>query len=641
MRHGWRRFAGYAVLAAACLILTGSPSRAADRVGVHRPQTGQWFLELNNNGAWDGCGFDGCLPQFGVPTDLPVAGDWTGSGVVRVGVFRPQTGQWFLDQNNNGAWDGCGVDGCLPQFGVPTDLPVAGDWTGSGVARVGVFRPQTGEWFLDLDGDGAWDGCGVDGCLPQFGAPTDLPVAGDWTGSGVTRVGVFRPQTGQWFLDLDGDGIWDGCGVDGCLPQFGAPTDLPVTGDWTGSGMTRIGVFRPQTGQWFLDLDGDGAWDGCGVDGCLPQFGATADRPIAGDWSFATTWPQLSLVRIASGFVEPVHLTHAGDGSGRLFVVERSGRIRIIRNGAILPVVFLDLTPMVGAVGGEQGLLSVAFPPGFAGKGYFCVDYTDLAGNTVVARYRLGADPDIADAGSGETLLAVLQPFATHNGGQLAFGPDGFLYVALGDGGSAGDPFDNAQNLGSLLGKILRLDVEAGIAPYAIPPDNPFGNEIWALGLRNPWRFSFDRSTGDLYLGDVGQAAVEEVDFQPAAGPGGQNYGWNIMEGSTCFGTTACDRTGLTLPVFEYGHAGGDCSVTGGFVFRGQAFPSLQGIYLLGDFCSGRIRGVRRAGAGWEGTLLLDTTLSISTFGEDEAGNLYVADFGTGDIYQIVVLGSP
>jgi glucose/arabinose dehydrogenase len=336
-----------------------------------------------------------------------------------------------------------------------------------------------------------------------------------------------------------------------------------------------------------------------------------------------------------------VHLTHAGDGSGRLFVVERSGRIRIIRNGAVLPTAFLDLTPVVGAAGSEQGLLSVAFPPGFAGKRYFYVDYTDLAGNTVVARYRLGADPDLADPGSGETLLAVPQPFANHNGGQLAFGPDGLLYVGLGDGGGAGDPFGNAQNLGTLLGKILRLDVEAGIAPYAIPPGNPFGNEIWALGLRNPWRFSFDRSTGDLYLGDVGQAAVEEVDFQPAASPGGQNYGWDIMEGSNCFGTTVCDRTGLTLPVFEYGHAGGDCSVTGGFVYRGQAFPGLQGIYLLGDFCSGRIHGVRRAGAGWEGTLLLDTPLSISTFGEDEAGNLFVADFGTGDIYQVVVPGSP
>jgi len=521
--------------------------------------------------------------------------------------------------------------GCLV---LAESLAVAAD-------RVGVYRPQAAQWFLDLNSDGVWEGCGVDGCLPQFGAATDLPVSGDWSGSGVSRIGVYRPQTGQWFLDQNNNGAWDGCGVDTCLPQFGAATDLPVSGDWSGSGVSRIGVYRPQTGQWFLDQNNNGAWDGCGVDTCLSQFGASEDRPIVGNWSFTTTWPQLVLVRVASGFVNPVHITHAGDGSGRLFVVERAGSVRVVNNGAVLPEAFLDISAIVNSAGGEQGLLSMAFPPNYAGKGYFYVDYTDMAGNTVVARYRLGGNPNLADSTSEEQLLTMTQPFSNHNGGQLAFGPDGYLYVGLGDGGGSGDPLDNAQNPVSLLGKLLRLDVESGVVPYAIPPGNPFGNELWALGFRNPWRFSFDRLTGDLFIGDVGQSDIEEVDFQPAASSGGENYGWNIMEGSNCYGTTTCDSTGFTLPIFEYVHAGGDCSVTGGFVYRGQTFPPLQGIYLLGDFCSGRIRGVRRAGPGWESTLLLDTSLLISTFGEDEAGNLYVADYGTGDIYRIVVPTAP
>lgn len=255
-------------------------------------------------------------------------------------------------------------------------------------------------------------------------------------------------------------------------------------------------------------------------------------------------FPAITLTRIASGFVQPVHVTHAGDGSGRLFVVERSGVIHIIKGGAVLPTPFFDISGQVQSTGGEQGLLSVAFPPDFAAKQYFYVDYTTLTGigDTVVARYAVTANPDIAAASGGVTLLNVSQPFANHNGGQLAFGPDGLLYVALGDGGSGGDPAGNAQNLATHLGKILRLDTETGTVPYAIPAGNPFGSEIWAYGLRNPWRFSFDRATGDLYIADVGQNLIEEVNFQPAASTGGENYGWNIMEGTACFTNPACDR---------------------------------------------------------------------------------------------------
>jgi glucose/arabinose dehydrogenase len=227
----------------------------------------------------------------------------------------------------------------------------------------------------------------------------------------------------------------------------------------------------------------------------------------------------------------------------------------------------------------------------------------------------------------------------------LAFGPnDGYLYAGIGDGGSGGDPNNNGQNTAAFLGKILRLDVETGNPnSYTIPSTNPFTQtgihrgEIWALGVRNPWRFSFDRQTGDLYIGDVGQNIYEEIDFQAAASGGGQNYGWKTMEGTHCFGSTTCDQTGLTLPVAEYTHSDG-CSVTGGFVYRGQTFPELQGIYLYADYCSGKVWGLRFVGGNWQNTQLLSTTHSISTFGEDEAGNLYLTSYDTGEIYQVIVL---
>jgi len=354
--------------------------------------------------------------------------------------------------------------------------------------------------------------------------------------------------------------------------------------------------------------------------------------------------PQLSLVPTAVGFTHPVHITHAGDGSGRLFIVEQGGLIKIIKNGAALPKPFLDISSLLISSAGEQGLLSVAFPPGYgADKQYFYIDFTGTqgVGDTVIARYYTTADPDIADPASGQTLLVVVQPFTNHNGGQLAFGPDGYLYIGMGDGGGGGDPSNNAQNTLSLLGKILRIDVESQLDQYSSPPSNPFiGNvgyrpEIWALGLRNPWRFSFDRETGDLYIADVGQNLYEEVNIQPAASAGGENYGWNIMEGFHCYNSASCNQAGLTLPVAEYGHSLGDCSITGGFVYRGLEFPPLQGVYLYGDYCSGRIWGLKRTGGTVSITLMLESNLLISTFGEDEAGNLYVADHAAGDIYRI------
>jgi glucose/arabinose dehydrogenase len=357
--------------------------------------------------------------------------------------------------------------------------------------------------------------------------------------------------------------------------------------------------------------------------------------------------PVISLTQPIGGLTQPIGVTHAGDGSGRLFIIEQGGRIRVFKDGALLPTPFLDLGGRISS-GGEQGLLGLAFPPDFASKGYFYVNYTlpnapGDVGDSVVARYSVNAaNPDLADPNSEQRILTVAQPFDNHNGGHLAFGPrDGFLYVALGDGGSGGDPGNRAQNRNELLGKLLRLDVETGRPyTYTVPPSNPFVGlanhrpEIWAYGLRNPWRFSFDRETADLFIGDVGQEIFEEIDFQPAASAGGQNYGWRIMEGFHCHNPPNCNMAGLTLPIWEYNHGEG-CSVTGGHVYRGP-FERMRGIYFYGDFCSGRIWGLRRAGSAWQNTLLLDTSINISSFGEDEAGNLYVASRGTGQVFLVV-----
>ncbi len=352
-------------------------------------------------------------------------------------------------------------------------------------------------------------------------------------------------------------------------------------------------------------------------------------------------WPQISLTKLVGGLSQPVHITHASDGSGRLFIVEQSGRIRIVKNSVLLDTPFLNITGRVLCCG-ERGLLSVAFPPGYANKGYFYVNYTRKPdGDTVVARYRITTDPDVADPDSEETVLIVDQPYANHNGGQLAFGPDGYLYIGMGDGGSAGDPGNRAQNPGELLGKLLRIDVESGANPYAIPASNPYTRttgyqgEIWALGLRNPWRFAFDRERGDLYIADVGQNRYEEVDYQPASSRGGENYGWRILEGSHCYNPpSGCVPPGRYVqPVAEYDHTQG-CSVTGGMVYRGQIYPRMQGIYFYGDYCSGRIWGLKR-GVTWQTVLLLDSPYALSTFGEDEAGNLYVADHAGGGIYRL------
>ena len=360
--------------------------------------------------------------------------------------------------------------------------------------------------------------------------------------------------------------------------------------------------------------------------------------------SRSSAFPAVELTQQVSGFQRPVHITNAKDGSKRLFVVEQAGLIRVVQKGKVLPKPFLDISDRVSSAG-EQGLLSVAFPPNYARKKHFYVYYTDKAGDITVARYR--AKGNVANPQSGQIVLKVPHPVnANHNGGQLAFGADGFLYVGTGDGGGGGDPANNAQNPTSLLGKMLRLNVESPrTKTYTIPKTNPFvqandpndryRDEIWALGLRNPWRFSFDRQTHDLYIGDVGQNTYEEVDFQPANSAGGQNYGWNIREGKHPFADSSGSAAQFVSPVAEYDHSQG-ASITGGIVYRGIANPKLQGLYVYGDFTNGKLWGLRKTATGWRNKLLLDTPHAISTFGEDEQGNLYVADYSEGSFYKIV-----
>jgi hypothetical protein len=351
----------------------------------------------------------------------------------------------------------------------------------------------------------------------------------------------------------------------------------------------------------------------------------------------------IALETVVQGLSAPVYVTAPPGDAERLFVVQRGGLVLIVEDGAALPTPFLDLRGSVTAAGSEQGLLSIAFHPQYTSNGWVYASYTNTQGDTRIVRHTVSANPDQVDPASGDTVLAVDQPFTNHNGGLVAFGPDGMLYVGLGDGGGAGDPLGHGQNITTLLGSMLRLDVDTA-TPYAIPVDNPLVGqtnarpEIWAHGLRNPWRFSFDRQTGDLYIADVGQSALEEVSFQPAASAGGENYGWNVMQASACFTPpNGCSTAGLILPVYDYPHAEG-CSVTGGNVYRGNAHPALAGRYFFADYCGGWIRSFviqnGQATGVRDHTDDLGTVPEISSFGEDGVGELYVVSLA-GTVYRV------
>lgn len=344
----------------------------------------------------------------------------------------------------------------------------------------------------------------------------------------------------------------------------------------------------------------------------------------------------IGLTSFATGFTSPVDIEHPAEDT-RLFVVQQTGAIRILNaNGTVNPTNFLTLTTATISNGSERGLLGLAFHPNYATNGYFYVNYTNTAGNTVIARYTVSANPDVADATSATILLTVAQPFSNHNGGSLKFGPDGYLYIGMGDGGSAGDPGNRAQNINENLGKMLRIDVDAA-SPYGIPADNPYvgitGNdEIWAIGLRNPWKFSFDMANGDLWIADVGQNQIEEINKIAAPTTTGLNFGWKCYEGNSVY--SSCSGTATyTFPIAEYTHTGGACSITGGYVYRGSLYPNLVGKYIFADYCNNKVGYVNE-----DGTIVWTTAFSgtnITTFGQDINGEIYVGGSGNGIIYRV------
>jgi len=427
--------------------------------------------------------------------------------------------------------------------------------------------------------------------------------------------------------------------LDGCTA---APTPTPDPGLMNcGDGVVN-GSEECDDGN---RVSGDGCSGACALEpGGDPCAGIAAFPGVA-----ATTMLLTDAVEL------PVHVNAPRLDTHRVFIVEQRGRIRIVKDGVLLDDPFLAITERVSCCG-ERGLLSVAFHPDFERNGRFFVDYTDVGGNTVIARYQVGGDPDHADPDSEQILLTIEQPFANHNGGQLAFAPDGTMYVGMGDGGSGGDPFENGQSDNTLLGKLLRLDVNVEAPPYyRVPTDNPHPERgdrlglIWAKGLRNPWRFSFDRATNDLYIGDVGQGNVEEIDVQPAASRGGENYGWDVFEGSACyepaplFASCPDPPTGFTMPVLDYSHRRG-CSVTGGFVYRGCALPDLHGQYFFSDYCTGFLETFALVDGAVTDEQDRTTALapgggrqinSVVSFGEDARGELYIADYD-GEVYKVV-----
>lgn len=440
--------------------------------------------------------------------------------------------------------------------------------------------------------------------------------------------------------------------------RAGPGTNYPVVGS-VQTGQTLALVGRNRTSSWYQLATGN--WIAAllvnGAPTVLPEVAtpppATVAAPVAttsNNSSFNPSQVKIRLEPVFSGLTQPTFMTQVGDGSGRFFVLERPGRIRVYANSSSDGQVFLDIADRVGAQGAEQGLLGLAFSPNFRDSGFFFINYTNTDGDTVIARYQVSDNPNQADRDSEFVVLFLDQPAPNHNGGMLLFGPDGYLWVGTGDGGGANDSFSNGQNPSTLFGKMLRLDVTSDPRqPYKIPADNPWvaqtwngqevRDEVWAMGLRNPWRYSFDRCTGDLWIGDVGQNQFEEIDYVPArqVRQGGLNFGWPLLEGNNCRAGDACTAAGATAPLIAYAQAGNGCSVTGGYVYRGQALPALNGVYLYADFCSGNVWGYWQAGGQTQTVQLLTGAAAISSFGEDEAGELYVTDYGGGVVYRLVL----
>jgi glucose/arabinose dehydrogenase len=560
-------------------------------------------------------------------------------------------GNVILDRDRSGADRKFGVSiaGGVVVFGVSGDG--TGDLTICGARpvlddrwhHVAVERRRADGWmWLFVDGVLEAEADGPDG---------DVSYPDDATPSSPNDP----------FLVLGAEKFDTGAAYDGLMDEVRISSSLRYEGVFTRP-TSPFSTDADTAALYHLD-EGVGAVAGDAADAAGgPSDGALlpGGSPSGPEWTSSAAplggAPSVMLTALPGSLSGPMQITNAHDGSSRLFVVEQAGTIRIYKNGALLATPFLDIHTIVTCCG-EQGLLSVAFHPDYASNGYFYVYYINkLAspGDITIARYSVSGNADVADPTSAQILLVVPHPTnSNHNGGQLYFSPvDGYLYVGTGDGGGGGDQPNNAQNLGILLGKMLRIDVngtgavpcgQSTPAPYAIPASNPFAgspsdcHEVWAYGMRNPWRYSFDRVTGDLVIGDVGQELYEEVDFQPAASAGGENYGWHKMEGFHCYNPGSnCNDGTLTLPILEQPHTSGWCAIIGGMRYRGTAIPALDGLYVYSDNCLGDIYSATQAGDGsWTTALLKANGFNVSGFGEDEAGEVYFADLGGNKVYRI------
>ncbi len=622
--------AGLLVLVSGALVAaTAIPAQAQDTVatvGLVDPASGVWRLRAANGSTTSF--------YYGVPGDFPFVGDWDCDGVDTPGLYRQSDGYVYLRNSNTQ-----GVADLRYFFGIPGDIPLAGDFDGDGCDTVSLYRPSEGRVYI-INRLGSEDrGLGAADFAYYFGIPGDEPFTGDFDADGVDEVGLHRRSTGLVYLRLTHtQGVAD---VDFI---YGDPGDVVMAADWTGDGTGTVGLYRPSESRFYLRHR-----NSTGIADESFTWGDPAWLPVAGEFALDLPPPEpsLSLRPVVSGLSSPLFVT-APAGDLRLFVVEQGGRIRVVRSGQVLAAPFLSLPVLSG---GERGLLGMAFHPDYGSNGKFYVHYSTAAGvptgfdhNSVVAEFTVSADPNVADATSERRLLVIPQPSSNHNGGMLAFGPDGYLYVGLGDGGGAGctEPC-SSRDPNTFLGSLLRIDVD-GRDPgkeYRVPTDNPFVSgggapEVWAYGLRNPWRFSFD--AGLLYIGDVvGQDAREEIDVVSASLPGA-DYGWDIFEGTRCFDAAkGCTPAGQIAPVLEYTHAQG-CSVTGGYVYRGQEIPHLVGDYVYGDWCGGWVKSFRYDGGSvsdaTDWTADLGTVSRLTSFGVDGFGEIYVVS-GRGSVYRI------
>ena len=611
------RVAVLAALIGALMAIATVALAAEDTVGVVDPATGVWSLRDASGGTYSF--------YYGNPGDAPFAGDWNCDGIDTPGLYRQSDGYVYLrDSNTQGNAD------LSFFFGNPGDFPVAGDFDGDGCDTVSVYRPSQGRVFIINElgsGDGGLGAADLD---YYFGNPGDVPFTGDFNSDGVDTVGLYRESAGlTYYRNSHTQGVAD------FEFYFGNPGDRFVGGDWTGGGTDTPGAFRPSNATFYLKYTNTQ-----GNADTQFRFGTSAMLPVAGRWGDIPGIPPLALKPVTTGLNAPM-LATAPPADARLFIPERSGAIRILEDGVIKPQAFLTVSGV--STCSECGLLGLAFHPDFAANGRFFVHYTaSSGGGTIESRvveYSANPAGDEARPTPERTILTLDQPALNHNAGSISFGSDGYLYVPFGDGGVSA----NAQNPRTWLGSVLRIDIDGGV-PYAIPPGNPYdgingAREVWATGLRNPYRSSFDRGTGDLYIGDVGQNSWEEVSVGPA-GLAGLNYGWDMMEGNACYQpSTGCNTAGLTRPVVAYPNPAQGRSVVGGYVYRGASMPALRGTYFYADFFSGWIRSFRLAGGAatderdWSTSL--GTVDSISGFGEDAAGELYVTSFN-GTVYQIV-----